>query len=79
MVREKIKENKELEKPKTTIGNMISLNSEYYLGYLIGGDYYYNFKDYDIAEKYYNMALSREMETTTSEIEITEKLKLLRN
>ena len=77
MVRERIKENKELEKPKTTIENMINLNSEYYLGYLTGGNYYYNFKDYDNAEKYYNMALSREMETTTSEIEITEKLKFI--
>ncbi len=56
------------------IENFVSLDPDYYLGYKLAGDYYYNFGLLKKAVKYYKLSLTKEFENTIARQHVEEKL-----
>ena len=48
------------------INEFISVNPDYYQGYVLAANYFYDIKDYDRALDYYKLSLSKEFENTTA-------------
>ncbi len=67
--REKIKNLIKQKTPVETsvIEDFVRLNPEYYQGYVLAGNYFYAMGDTTNADKYYRVALTKEMENTGTE------------
>lgn len=57
------------------IKHFVALDPDYYLGYKLGGDYYYNFDEPEKAKDYYNLSLTKVFENTVAKKHVIERLK----
>ncbi len=67
--------NERIPDEKQVIDKMIQSNPEYFKGYMVAGDYYFSFKEMALAKIFYTIALSKELEDTSVENIIKNKLK----
>ncbi len=58
---------------------VIALNPEYYHGYVIAGDFYYDIEDYPQALEYYKESLSKEFENTVVLESVKKKINKIEN
>ncbi len=56
------------------INEFISVNPDYYQGYVLAANYFYDIKDYDRALDYYKLSLSKEFENTTAADNVKNKI-----
>ncbi len=56
------------------IRQFVKLDPDYYLGYKLAGDYYFNFDDPEKAKQYYNLSLTKEFENTIAKQHVEERL-----
>jgi isopenicillin-N N-acyltransferase like protein len=75
MIKEAIKHKTILN--DTVIKSFLSLNPDYYEGYVLAGDYYAEQDESDKASAYYQQALQKEFEHEDQKREVEEKLKQL--
>lgn len=57
------------------IEHFVALDPDYYLGYKLAGDYYYNFDEPEKAKYYYNLSLTKEFENTIAKKHVDDRLK----
>lgn len=60
------------DKPESELSTFVKLNPEYYQGYVLAGNYFYQMNDTLLAKSYYQQALTKEMENTATK-ELIEK------
>jgi hypothetical protein len=53
--------------PESELRNFISLNPEYYQGYVLAANYFYAIGDTSLSRKYYQTSLTKEMENKATE------------
>lgn len=61
------------------ISDYLNLNKEYYLGYVVVGDYYASIKDNTQAIHYYSLSLTKEFEKVSQREKIQENINDLKN
>ncbi len=67
--------NKPIKNADVLIQELIKSNPEYYLSYYEAGNYFFNFKDFNKAEKYYKICLTKVFENENQRANVLEKLK----
>ena len=70
-----IKENSRLIQEDEFIKRFTLLNPDYFEGFMLAGDYYYGFGEYEKAEKFYIVALGKEFENLALQRLVRDRLK----
>ncbi len=69
-----LKNNHKLDNEVMVIDSLIASNPNYYQGYVLAANYYYENKQFDKALNYYNNALKKEFENTTTKQLVVERI-----
>ncbi len=69
-----IKEGSRLRQEDEFIKQLTSLNADYFQGYMLAGDYYYGLQEYEKAEVFYNISLTKEFENLVLRRIVNERL-----
>jgi predicted choloylglycine hydrolase len=70
-----IKDGSRLFQENKFIKQFTSLNSDYFESYMLAGDYFYGFSEYEKAKKFYQVAMSKEFENLALERIVRERVK----
>ena len=70
-----IKEKKRINNEDHFFSDFTKLNPEYYNAYMLSGDYFATFGEYNKAMDYYEQALTKELETKQNETYLLERIK----
>jgi len=70
-----IKEGSRLRREDEFVKQLTTLNASYFQGYMLAGDYYYGLQEYEKAEAFYNVSLTKEFENLALRRIVSERLK----
>ncbi len=77
-LKKNIKEKSRLYREEEFLKKLTLLNPQYYEGFMLVGNYYYTFGEYEKAKKFYLVALAKEFENLTLRREVRERLKRIK-
>ena len=74
-----LKEESRLFREDEFMQQFTMLNPNYFEGYMLAGDYYYGFQEYEKARKYYQVSLNKEFENLALRRVVRKRLKETKN
>jgi tetratricopeptide (TPR) repeat protein len=77
-IKKSIRDESRLFREAEFIKKWIALNPNYFEGYMLAGDYFYGFGEFEKAEKFYKVALTREFENLVLRRIVRERVKELK-
>ena len=69
-----IVDEKRMNNEEAFFNDFVKLNPEYYYTYILSGDYFAEFGQYEKAKMFYEKALTKELETEQNELDLLERL-----
>lgn len=78
-LKSRISQKTSFEGDSILISRLINSNPEYYHGYVLAGNYYYQIGNFNTAEEFYRKSLDKEFENTTTQAMVEARLEELEN